>query len=57
MEILVEVRHPGIVPVHRQHVLGEVVAAHSEEVHPLGKLGRLIYRGGHLYHHTHIGSL
>ena len=57
MKILVEVRYPGIVPIHRQHVLGEVVAAHGKEIHALRELRRLIDRRRHLHHHAHIGAL
>ena len=57
MEIPVQLRHPGVVAVHGQHVLGEIVGADGKEVHPPCQFPRLVHGGRHFHHHTDQGIL
>ena len=47
--------HPGVIPVNRQQVLGQVVAPHRQKINPTGKLTYLVYGRGNFYHHPYLG--
>ncbi len=50
---VVEVGDPRVVAIHRQQVLGQVVAAHREEVDPRRQGVELVEGRRHLDHHPH----
>ena len=52
MHGVVQVGNPGVVAVHRQQVLGEIIAAHRQEIHPPRQGPGLVHGGGHLHHHA-----
>ncbi len=50
MQAFIEFRHARIVPVDGQQVLGQVVGADGEEIHPPGHGLDLVHGGRHLDH-------
>jgi len=50
MQIFVELGDPGIVPVHCEQVLGQVVGADGQKIHTPQQGLRLIQHGGDLDH-------
>src|SRR5690554_205450 len=57
MVAVVKARYPGVIAVHCQQVLDQVVAAHGEKVDPLGQGIELVERGRHLHHDPDLGAL
>ena len=54
MQFIVEFPHVGIITVHRQQVLRQIVGADRDEIHPARQRGHLENRRRHLHHDPHF---
>ena len=52
--LLIQLGHTRVVAIHREHVLGQVVGAHRQEIDPPGQLPGLVHGGRDLDHHTDL---
>ena len=55
MKSVVEIGDAGVVAIHGEEILGQVVAADGQEIHAAGHGARLVHGRRHLHHHAHQG--
>ena len=57
MQGVIQVGNAGVVAIHSQQILGEVIAAYRHEIYPSGKCPGLEHRCRHLDHDPDRGQL
>ena len=57
VHLLIELGYPGVVSIHRQQILGQIVGTNGHKVGLFGQQPRLINRSGHFDQDPHLGAL